>query len=307
MSSDLQIRDNPETRQFEAFVDGHVVGHLKYRPHGKRVIITRTNVDPDHRGRGIATELVRVALDDAAAKMLTLTNYCPFVADYIADHPSYRPVVDTEHPGAALVPDRAPRAGVNEEKATTPVLDVPKIDGRRIRTSRLQLAPWTTDDAAGALRIFGDVDVARWLAPAMGRITNETEMQDLLSRWVTEDATLPEPLGRWKVEDLETGETIGAVALLLLPPYDVDYEIGIQVAADYWGRGVAAEAGHALAHYAFGSGVDEVFAVSRPRNRRAAAAARRMGMEWVGETDKYYGVLLDVYRLRPGDLDLPRW
>lgn len=307
MSSDLQIRDNPETRQFEAIVDGRVVGHLKYRPHGKRVIFTHTNVDPEHRGLGIATELVRVALDDAAAKMLTLTNYCPFVADYIADHPSYGPVVDTEHPGAALVPDRAPRAGVNEEKATTPVLDAPKIDGRRIRTSRLQLAPWTTDDAAGALRIFGDVDVARWLAPAMDRITTETEMKDLLSRWVTDAATLPAPLGRWKVDDLETGKTIGAVALLLLPPYEVDYEIGIQVAAAYWGRGVAAEAGHALAHYAFGSGVDEVFAVSRPRNRRAAAAARRMGMEWVGETDKYYDVLLDVYRLRRGDLDLTSW
>ncbi|MFI6829445.1 GNAT family N-acetyltransferase [Kribbella sp. NPDC050241] len=307
MGSDLQIRDNPETRQFEAIADGHVVGHLKYRPHGKRIIFTHTTVDPDRRGTGIATELVRVALDDATAKMLTLTNYCPFVADYIADHPSYRPIVDTEHPGAALVPDRAPRAGVNEEKASTPVLDVPKIDGRRIRTSRLQLAPWTTDDAAVALPIFGDVDVARWLAPAMGRITTETEMRDLLSQWVSEDATLPAPLGRWKVDDLETGKTIGAVALLLLPPYEVDYEIGIQVAAAHWGRGVAAEAGHALAHYAFDSGVDEVFAVTRPRNRRAAAAARRMGMEWVGETDKYYGVLLDVYRLRRGDLDLPRW
>ncbi|TCC54408.1 GNAT family N-acetyltransferase [Kribbella pittospori] len=307
MSSDLQVRDNPEARQFEAIADGHVVGHLKYRQHGKRVIITRTSVDPDHRGAGIATELVRVALDDAAAKMLTLTNYCPFVADYIAAHPSYRPVVDTEHPGAALVPDRAPRAGVNEEKASTPVLDVPKIEGRRIRTPRLQLAPWTTDDAAGALRIFGDAEVARWLAPALGRITTEAEMRDLLAQWVAEDATLPAPLGRWKVDDVETGKTIGAVALLLLPPYDVDYEIGIQIAAAYWGRGVAAEAGHALAHYAFDAGVDEVFAVSRPRNRRAAAAARRMGMEWVGETDKYYDVLLDVYRLRRGDLDLPLW
>jgi RimJ/RimL family protein N-acetyltransferase len=307
MSSDLQIRDNPETRQFEAIIGGQVVGNLKYRPHGKRIVFTHTNVDPDHRGLGIATELVRVALDEAAAKMLTLTNYCPFVADYIADHPSYRPVIDTEHPGAALVPDRAPRAGVHEEKATTPVLDAPKIDGRRIRTPRLQLAPWTTGDAAEALRIFGDVHVAKWLAPAMNRITNETEMQDLLTRWTAVDATLPAPLGHWKVDDLETGHTIGAVALLPLPPYEVDYEIGIQVAPAYWGRGVAAEAGHGLAHYAFSSGVDEVFAVSRPRNQRAAAAARRMGMEWVGETDKYYNVMLDVYRLRRSDLDHTRW
>jgi hypothetical protein len=28
-------------------------------------------------------------------------------------------------------------------------------------------------------------------------------------------------------------------------------------------------------------------------------------MEWVGETQKYYGLTLQVYRLRRGDLDLP--
>jgi hypothetical protein len=25
-------------------------------------------------------------------------------------------------------------------------------------------------------------------------------------------------------------------------------------------------------------------------------------MDWVGETDKYFGLTLQVYRLRPGDL-----
>jgi hypothetical protein len=46
-----------------------------------------------------------------------------------------------------------------------------------------------------------------------------------------------------------------------------------------------------LAHYAFESGVDEIFAVVRPRNARGAATARRLGsMEWVGETDKYYAL-----------------
>jgi hypothetical protein len=30
-------------------------------------------------------------------------------------------------------------------------------------------------------------------------------------------------------------------------------------------------------------------------------------MEWVGETEKYYNMRLQVFRLRPGDLDvLPR-
>ena len=43
----------------------------------------------------------------------------------------------------------------------------------------------------------------------------------------------------------------------------------------------------------------------RDRNARGAATAQRVGMEWVGETDKYYDLRLQVYRLRKGDLDAP--
>ena len=38
------------------------------------------------------------------------------------------------------------------------------------------------------------------------------------------------------------------------------------------------------------------------RSRRAEAAARRVGMTWVGETEKYYGLRLNVFRVRPADL-----
>jgi RimJ/RimL family protein N-acetyltransferase len=99
---------------------------------------------------------------------------------------------------------------------------------------------------------------------------------------------------------------VGGVALLLLPPGGEDLEIGVQLAPDVWGRGLASEAGHRVAHHALAhDGVEEVFAVVRPTNKRAAAMARRIGMEWVGETDKYYDLRLHVYRLRSADLDQP--
>jgi hypothetical protein len=43
----------------------------------------------------------------------------------------------------------------------------------------------------------------------------------------------------------------------------------------------------------------------RPGNARGVATARRIGMDWVGETNKYYGLTLQVYRLTKADLDLP--
>ena len=54
--------------------------------------------------------------------------------------------------------------------------------------------------------------------------------------------------------------------------------------------------------WAFSDGeVDELFAVARPANKRAIATARRIGMEWVGETDKYYNLNLQVYRIRASE------
>ncbi|BCB90573.1 hypothetical protein Psuf_078860 [Phytohabitans suffuscus] len=69
------------------------------------------------------------------------------------------------------------------------------------------------------------------------------------------------------------------------------------------GKGYAAEAGRRLALWAFEEGSDEVFAVTRPANERAGATARRIGMQWVGETEKYYDLRLQVFRIRPGDID----
>jgi RimJ/RimL family protein N-acetyltransferase len=78
--------------------------------------------------------------------------------------------------------------------------------------------------------------------------------------------------------------------------------MGWQLNPQVWGLGYAAEAGRAIAGWAFDEGFDEVLAVARLANERAAATARRIGMEWVGETDKYYGLRLQVFRLRPADL-----
>ena len=99
---------------------------------------------------------------------------------------------------------------------------------------------------------------------------------------------------------------VGSTVLLPLPPGRDDLQIGWQLAPAYWGKGLAAEAGHAVAHFAFESGVEELFAVVRPRNERGAGTARSIGMEWVGESEKYFDLRLQVYRLRKGELDVPR-
>jgi RimJ/RimL family protein N-acetyltransferase len=46
--------------------------------------------------------------------------------------------------------------------------------------------------------------------------------------------------------------------------------------------------------------VDEVLAVVRPDNDRSLAVCRRLGMEHLGRTTRYYGLELELFRVRRG-------
>jgi RimJ/RimL family protein N-acetyltransferase len=188
------------------------------------------------------------------------------------------------------------------------MIDYCEIEGRVIRTSRVVLRPWTSRDVTDALTIFGSPAVAHWLEPEMPLVPDWESMADILADWVDERAAAVPPVGRWALtlpSSPSGRDVVGAAALLPFGPDGQDLQMAWQLQPTWWGKGLATEAGHALAHYAFVSGAAEVFAVVRPRNRRAAALAARVGMEWVGETEKYYARELQVYRLLRADLDLP--
>jgi RimJ/RimL family protein N-acetyltransferase len=171
-----------------------------------------------------------------------------------------------------------------------------------LTTARLVLRRWRSDDADEAVSIYGSPEVAGQLSPALGAVPDAEAMRLVLEQWIAEDARTPAPAGRWALERRADGRLLGGALLLPLPPIGEDLEFGWQVHPEHWGQGYASEAGRAVAHWAFGHDEEEIFAVVRPGNTRAVAVARRIGMEWVGETDKYYDLNLQVYRLRHGDL-----
>lgn len=172
-----------------------------------------------------------------------------------------------------------------------------------LTTERLTLRPWLVDDAQAALDVYGHAEVTRWLSPDMDRVPDLTAMRLLLQQWIAEAARLPAPAGRWAIQRNADDHVIGGAILLPLPPGDEDLEIGWQLRPDAWGNGYASETTHALATWAFSQDVYEIFAVVRPDNARAAATVRNNGMHWVGETTKYFGIDLQVFRLRMADLD----
>lgn len=172
---------------------------------------------------------------------------------------------------------------------------------QQLVTERLSLRPWSVADAEAALEIYGDGDVARWLIPAMERVPDLATMRAVLGRWVAEGPEMTTPAGRWAIERRDDGRVIGGATLLPLQPDD-EFEIGWQLHRSAWGNGFGTETGLAMAEWAFDQGIEQVIAVVRPANSRAEALVRRIGMEWIGETEKYHDLRLQVYRLRPGDI-----
>lgn len=172
---------------------------------------------------------------------------------------------------------------------------------RTLVTDRLTLRAWRVDDAPAALEIYGHDEVVGALIPAMDRVRDLSAMRVLLQQWIAEDARFAAPAGRWAIEHDRT--VIGGAFLLPLPPGDEDLEIGWHLAPSAMDDGYESEAMFALATCAFRHEVDEVFAVVRPENTHTTATVRQNGMHWVGETTKYFGLELQVFRLRQADLD----
>jgi RimJ/RimL family protein N-acetyltransferase len=179
----------------------------------------------------------------------------------------------------------------------------PRAQAGTLHSDRLTLRPWQVDDAPAAVGIYGHPDVTRWLSPVMDRVCDLATMRVLLQQWIAEDARLAVPGGRWAIVRAADQHVIGGAVLLPLPPGDEDLEIGWHLIPTVLDDGYADETMFTLASWAFRHDVDEVFAVVRPENTHTTATVRQNGMRWVGETTKYFGLDLQVFRLRQADLD----
>lgn len=86
------VRDNKALRRFELDTEGQVA-FANYRLTPQAVIITHTETPRSLRGRGIASELVKGALEMIRADGRKVIAGCGFVVDYLGKHPEYRDIV----------------------------------------------------------------------------------------------------------------------------------------------------------------------------------------------------------------------
>jgi predicted GNAT family acetyltransferase len=85
----IEVVHAPELRRYEITVDGEAAGFTEYLDRrGERVFI-HTETDRARAGQGLATRLIREALDDTRRTGMPIVARCPFVAAFVKRHPEY--------------------------------------------------------------------------------------------------------------------------------------------------------------------------------------------------------------------------
>jgi predicted GNAT family acetyltransferase len=83
----VQIEHEADANRWVGRIDGQIVSVLDYRDNGRVVSMTRTFTNPPFRGRGLAAEVVALAVDAVAAEGKRVRPMCWYVADWFDAHP----------------------------------------------------------------------------------------------------------------------------------------------------------------------------------------------------------------------------
>jgi RimJ/RimL family protein N-acetyltransferase len=167
-----------------------------------------------------------------------------------------------------------------------------------LRTRRLALRAWTSDDLPAYFDVYSRWEVMRWLGPHPRRpVADLPAAEARLHRVLTRHAAVPEPLGLWAIVPHETATPVGTV--LLLPLEDSggptgEIEVGWHLHPDHQGRGLVTEAARALLGIA---ALPHVLALTDPDNERSQAVADRLGMADEGLTDRWFGLTTRQYAI----------
>mgnify|MGYP001627661010 CR=1 FL=1 len=86
------VRHLPTESRFEITVDG-LQSVVDYTRAAGEMVLTHTYVPAALRGRGLAEQLVRAALEFARTEKVQVVPSCSYVATFIARHPEFQPLL----------------------------------------------------------------------------------------------------------------------------------------------------------------------------------------------------------------------
>ena len=161
---------------------------------------------------------------------------------------------------------------------------------RELRTERLLLRQWRAGDAEALGEIYAQPEFLEH-NPARDP---EVHVARFAREWEQTGFSL------WAVEDPESGRFIGRIGLLRhhdWPESESPVEVGWVLHRDWWGRGLATEAGRAgLECWREHLDDPQLISITTPANCRSRAVMKRLGLtergkaRWHGHDVVWYAI-----------------
>ena len=149
-------------------------------------------------------------------------------------------------------------------------------DGPTLRTERLILRRWRTEDLAPFAALNADPVVMEHYERVLTRDESDASVSLLEAEF--EDCGF----GLWAVEVPGRAPFIGYVGLHRVPfeaSFTPAVEVGWRLAQEHWGHGFATEAADAALRYGLHEGgLDEIVSFTTPGNVRSWKVMERLGM-----------------------------
>ncbi len=142
-----------------------------------------------------------------------------------------------------------------------------------IRTERLLLRRWTSDDLAAFAEINADPEVMRFFPKPL----DAAETRAMVERM--EQHFDDHGFGLWAVDvDGRLAGFTGLNTTKFETPMGSHVEVGWRLATWTWGHGYASEAASAALRVGFDHGLDVIFSFTTETNVRSEAVMKRIGM-----------------------------
>lgn len=161
-----------------------------------------------------------------------------------------------------------------------------------LRTERLRLRAWRSDDWAPYAAICADAEVMRHIGTGVAATPEDTwrSMAGMMGHWALRR------YGMWAVERRADSVLLGRAGFID-PPGWPGFELGWLLGREHWGQGYAHEAARAALAFSFDElGRERVISLIRPDNLRSRALAGRLGMT-LRESIQFLGGTAEVHEV----------
>jgi uncharacterized protein len=89
---DYEVKHNIEASRFEIDIEDNEA-FCNYHISGNVITLIYVFTPPEYRGKGIAAQVAKYALDYARDNNLKVVPQCPYMRDYIERHEEYQDLV----------------------------------------------------------------------------------------------------------------------------------------------------------------------------------------------------------------------